>query len=128
MRPRKLCYQVLGDWNLRGFCKKRSLWNERFSLYRTLMVLDVFAMLNLQYLGIMSICRMSDGWSSRRICKKDLGMKDFLKTLTVLVVYAVVSFQYIGIIARQNICRLISGCTVFHECVNRIFPKSDLAL
>ena len=42
--------------------------------------------------------------------------------------YAVVSFQYIGIIARQNICRLISGCTVFHECVNRIFPKSDLAL
>ena len=68
MRPRKLCYQVLGDWNLRGFCKKRSSWNGRFSLYRTLMLLDVFAMLNLQYLGIMSICRMSDGWSFRRIC------------------------------------------------------------
>ena len=54
-------------------------------------------------------------------------MKDFLYTLTVLVVYAVVSFQYIAIIARQNTCRLIYGCTIFHECMNGIFPKSDLA-
>ena len=50
-------------------------------------------------------------------------MKDFLLTVTVLVVYAVVSFQYIGIIARQNIRRLIYGCTVFHECVNGIFQN-----
>ena len=52
---------------------------------------------------------------------------DFLYSLAVLVVYAVVSFQHIGIIARQNTCILIYGCTIFHECVNGIFPKSDLA-
>ena len=63
---------------------------------------------------------MSNGWSFKRIWKKDLGIK-------VLVVYAMVSFQHMGIIARQNTCRLIYGCTVFHECVNGIFPKSDLA-
>ena len=67
------------------------------------MVLDVFAMLNLQYLGIMPKCRMSNGWSFKRIWKKDLGIK-------VLVVYAMVSFQHMGIIARQNTCRLIYGC------------------
>ena len=53
-------------------------------------------------------------------------MKDFLYTLTVLVVY-VVSLQYLGIIPRQNTCRLIYGCRVFHEYVVGIFPKSDLA-
>ena len=62
-------------------------------------------------------CRMSDDWSLRRICEKDLGMKDFLYTLTVLVVYAMVSLQYLGIIPEQNTSRLICGCTVFHKCV-----------
>ena len=62
-------------------------------------------------------CRMSDDWSLRRICEKDLGMKDFLYTLTVLVVYAMVSLQYLGIIPEQNTSRLVYGCTVFHKCV-----------
>ena len=92
----------------------------------------MFVMLNLQYLHVgiillQNTCRMSDNLSLRRICKKDLGMKDFLYTLTVLVVYVMVSLQYLGIIPRQNTCRLIYGFRVFHEYVVGIFPKSDLA-
>ena len=37
-----------------------------------------------------------------RICKKDLGMKNFLYTSTLLFVYAMVSLQCQGIILRQN--------------------------
>ena len=80
----------------------------------------MFVMLNLQYLHVgiillQNTCRMSDNLSLRRI------------TLTVLVVYVMVSLQYLGIIPRQNTCRLIYGCRVFHEYVVGIFPKSDLA-
>ena len=55
-------------------------------------------------------------------------MKKILKYqyLSVLVVYAMVLW-YLRIIPRQNACKLIYGCTVFHKCVCGFFPKSDLA-
>ena len=90
---------------LRRFCKKKiSMEWKIFSIQN----LTGTGCAGMQYLGIIPVkntCRMSDGWSLRRICKKDLGMKNFLYTSTVLFVlfvYAMVSFQCRGIILRQN--------------------------
>ena len=76
---------------------------------------------------IQNTCRMSDGWSLRRICEKDLGMRDFLYILTVLVVYAMVSLQCLKIIPRQNTRGLFMDIQYFLNVSMKFFPKSDLA-